>query len=256
MPFVRIEKTWDITLRRPHKFKIVVTEAWFSVYDKIELFVDDIKPFPQIQVPSYTQPGGFYSFVVDGYQLEICWLWKGNAFFGTNPASILIMKDCHILAQYGSSEAVDLSNTKKTQENLELINNGISVNLLPEEYKSVARTEKIQVPDGIIFTLTRAYTIEHTIQIDWDDSNEAALELGIKNLFYSSIRRKIEKKEGNTYKQSETIEYQIQIDGKKNTNYQIVWIDIWLRGNIQSNVAPTLPFQYRKETQFEIHPLN
>lgn len=118
-----------------------------------------------------------------------------------------------------------------------------------------AASETIRVPRGVIIKVKRSRTIEHTMSIDWDTTQEGGVEAGLKQILSISIRRQIEQKQGRSYQQSETIEYEVELNGDNSREYTLVWTDAWRKGIVeikQGKVTKLLPFKFRERTELEV----
>lgn len=98
MPYLRIRKSWQITVKDSHNFHLAVKEG--IVNDSLKLFVD----YELVVKAKAGMSGrkGYALFDVDGRTHELRWFW--NMWSG-NPESILVMHKGRILAQYGSDRA-------------------------------------------------------------------------------------------------------------------------------------------------------
>jgi hypothetical protein len=104
MPYFRITHNWQITVKKPHWFRLELREGFFR--DDIRLYVDDelaatgeIRAFPLIRLKGATL------FDVDGRTFELKWEWN---FWTGNPKSLVIMHKGRILAQYGNDSAAKI----------------------------------------------------------------------------------------------------------------------------------------------------
>jgi hypothetical protein len=68
----------------------------------------------------------------------------------------------------------------------------------------------------------------------------------------------IEKQKGRSYKKSETIEYEVELNGQNASHYSLVWTDIWCKGFIELNINNTtqiLPFRFQDSSELEVIPM-
>ena len=134
---------------------------------------------------------------------------------------------------------------------------GSVVRWTPEKKRTPAATEIVNVPSGATVTVRRSRTVEHTIEVDWRASLEIGLEAGIKEIVSASIRSEVEKTQGHAYKQSETVEYEVQLNGEKHNRYKLIWTDIWRTGavDIKTRIMNcSLPFELRMQAELEVVP--
>jgi hypothetical protein len=135
----------------------------------------------------------------------------------------------------------------------------ITVNLLPEVKKSKAATEMVNVPVGVTITVKRSRQVEHTIDIGHNKSLEGNIEMGLKGILSSSILGKMEQTQGRSYQQTETMEYEILLNGEKSNQYKLTWVDTFFTGTIevqQGGVTQSIPFQFREGTELEVIPIS
>lgn len=98
MPFIRIKKNWQVTVKTPHTFHLYVKEGFFN--DTIQLYIDeDLVVEAKAGVSGWK---GYTLFDVDGRTMELRWVWS---LLTGNPVSILVMHKDRIIAQYGSDAA-------------------------------------------------------------------------------------------------------------------------------------------------------
>lgn len=100
MPFLRIRRNWQITVKTTHTISLDIREGFFN--DTMSLYVDDA-------LLATIKAGllgwrGYHLFDVDGRILELRWVWS---LMSGNPQSIVIMHKGRILAQYGSDRAAE-----------------------------------------------------------------------------------------------------------------------------------------------------
>jgi hypothetical protein len=133
----------------------------------------------------------------------------------------------------------------------------INISIEPYEIKSQAASEVVDVPKGVTIKVKRIRTVEHTINIEWASTITGKGEVGIKQLVSASIQGEIQRVKGYVSQQSESMEYEITLDGERHTQYKLVWMDVWLKGmaKIQdSNGTHQQPFQFRDRTELKVVP--
>jgi hypothetical protein len=134
----------------------------------------------------------------------------------------------------------------------------INVRLQPETRKFKAATETVNVPPGVTITVKRARQVEHSIDIGQSKAFEGGMEMGLKGIISSSVLGKIEQTQGRSYQQSETVEYQIELNGNQCKHYRLTWVDTFLTGSVevqQSGRSQSIPFQFREGTELEVVPI-
>lgn len=127
----------------------------------------------------------------------------------------------------------------------------------PEIERIRVITEDIQVPLGVIIRVTRSRTLEHTLELNWSNKIEGQIEASLKGLIGASIRKQIEQQQGQGYKESETVSYEIELNGLTSTKYKLIWTDIWKQGSVQmpGEKYGDIPFRFRERTELEVLPL-
>ena len=134
----------------------------------------------------------------------------------------------------------------------------ININIEPDEIKSQAASEVIDIPKGVTIKVKRTRTIEHTINIEWSTTIAGKGEVGIKQLVSASIQGEIQRVKGYVSQQSESMEYEVTLDGDKHTQYKLIWMDVWLKGiaEIQDgNLNHQQLFQFRDRAELKVVPV-
>jgi hypothetical protein len=133
----------------------------------------------------------------------------------------------------------------------------MNIHLEKESERIRTSSETVLVPAGVKITVKRSRTIEHTVDVSWSDLKGGSLNLGLMDAFGISIKNEIERKRGRSYKESETIEYEVELNGDKVSQYNLVWADIWCKGFIElaiNNTTQMLPFRFRDSSELEVMP--
>jgi hypothetical protein len=131
----------------------------------------------------------------------------------------------------------------------------ISTSFLNETETRKAASEIINVPPGVIINVKRSRTLQHTVHIEWNHLGEAHLQVGWKEIISASVRGEIERRYTRDHQESETIEYEITLDGKVSSRYELVWIETWRKGwieTINQKSTTKLPFQFREKTELSV----
>jgi len=134
----------------------------------------------------------------------------------------------------------------------------MGVSLSERIERIAAASEEVRVPLGVTVTVKRARTFEHTVDIDWSVGGSLSVDGGIKAVLSGSIRGEISRKQGTGEKESETVEYEIELKGDSSREYRLVWTDVWRFGlaEVQTGRAKhALPFRYREKTELEVIPV-
>ncbi len=133
----------------------------------------------------------------------------------------------------------------------------IKVNIEHDEIKSQTASEVVDVPKGVLVKVKRVRIVEHSVNIEWSSAITGKGEIGIKQLISASIQGEIQRVKGYVVQQSESMEYEITLDGERHSQYKLVWMDVWLRGTAEiqdSNGSNTQPFQFRDRAELKVIP--
>ncbi len=131
----------------------------------------------------------------------------------------------------------------------------IGVDILPEVERVQVAAEEIFVPEGVSIKVQRSRTVEHTIEIGVTVGANIKLEAGIESLLKAAICGEIERSQGHSYKNSETISYEVALNGDSKSRYSLVWTDLWRKGRILGSkaIATTdLVFRYRDRAELRV----
>ena len=118
-----------------------------------------------------------------------------------------------------------------------------------------AATEDVSVPSGVTIRVTRARTIEHTIEFEHTGSGEGSIEPKLAEWINISIRGHVEEKTGKTLKESETVSYEIELNGKDAPKYQLVGTDVWRSGRVSIAGLHSGRFRFRESAELEVIPI-
>ena len=88
----------------------------------------------------------------------------------------------------------------------------VSVELLPEERRLSVATEVVRAPRGVIIKVSRSRTVEHSVAVSW--RREIGTEIGFQQFIKASIREELERRLGRTYQETETIAYEVELNGR------------------------------------------
>lgn len=159
-------------------------------------------------------------------------------------------------------KVVEMGQTIKTRQEIPVQSsntvkdgNTVLIHFNPETQKIRAAIEEVNVPNGVTITVKRSRTIEHTLNIDQSEVAGGDVNLGVKAILGLSIRGELEKRRGKGFSQSETVEYEVMLDGAKNEHYQLIWTDVWQTGIAevrQGNETQMIPFRFRELTELNV----
>jgi hypothetical protein len=134
----------------------------------------------------------------------------------------------------------------------------IAVKLDAEPFEKEVASEIVETLPGSRRTVKRSRTIEYAVAI----TDTASLEVSIKaNLGFisSEIRSEVEKALSQSFKQSETIEQSIEIDGKELLKVKLIWIEKRRKGAATMTVGDIVnrvPFEFREHLELRLIKLN
>jgi hypothetical protein len=170
-------------------------------------------------------------------------------------SSINPLSEDYIYIAIADSEGISIQPiSAKTPQSNEII-----VHLQSELERVKAATEEVLVPDGVTITVKRSRTVEHTIEISWNKLGAANVDIGFKQLLSASVRGEVQRSQGNSFQESETVEYEIELNGHKYNRYQLTWTDIWRKGVVELREQSStrfLPFQFKERAELSVVPMS
>jgi hypothetical protein len=114
--------------------------------------------------------------------------------------------------------------------------------------------EFVNTPRGAKRTVKRSRTIERSVSVTDVDTVEK--ELGAKvYIFSGAIRSKIERSRNTTYKESETIEQAVELDGNALPKAKLVWIERTYTGKATVSIdgkEAVVPFSFRENLELRV----
>jgi hypothetical protein len=126
----------------------------------------------------------------------------------------------------------------------------------PNRTRRHTATEVVKVPPGVIITIRRSRTIEHSVEIGHSTHKE--VEAGLRNTVIAEVRKAIEKVHMRKYQETETVECEVTLNGDKANQYALVWYDVLLTGKVDLKVGwlkkIVLPVEFRQATEIEVIP--
>jgi hypothetical protein len=75
------------------------------------------------------------------------------------------------------------------------------------------------VPKGVSVKIKRSRTIEHTVQLTLQSSTEGEVSVGFWDVLQSSIRAKLEEQHSREFRETETVEYEVELRGDVSTRF-------------------------------------
>ena len=129
------------------------------------------------------------------------------------------------------------------------------IHLEPCPERRATTQERVEIALGARFKMRRSRTIEHTINIDWRSVKNVEGQAGLRTILHAAIRGELERSQGQSYHQSETIEHEIELDGSRSHIYELCWSDIWQKGTLElreGNTTQLIPFECRIGTELKV----
>jgi hypothetical protein len=133
-----------------------------------------------------------------------------------------------------------------------------NINLDSQIESIQSASEEVSVPPGVTIKVKRSRTIEHTVDIDWQMSGGINIDSGFKPIISASVRGEIGQRQGRTYQESETLEYEVALNGETSTRYRLIWTDMWRKGVAEFQIGyrtQVLPFRFREWTKLDVYPI-
>jgi hypothetical protein len=130
--------------------------------------------------------------------------------------------------------------------------------LEPEERKVEAASELVNVPEGVTIRVKRAHTVQHTISVNWSAGGDIQGKGSLVKLIELTITATIERSKETSYQESETIEYEVELNGNKSQGYKLVWMDVWRQGKVELETKDgkhSIPFEYRERSELDVIPV-
>jgi hypothetical protein len=120
------------------------------------------------------------------------------------------------------------------------------------------QSEWAEIPPGGIFRSKRSRTIEHEVVLELDTALHGELSVDKLEFIKASIKGQLETKLGQTFKQTETVEKEISLDGNRAHKYKITWYGRFVTGHSKvgfDNANYVLPFKFLQEEEFSAVPI-
>jgi hypothetical protein len=141
----------------------------------------------------------------------------------------------------------------------EVLNSGMDLSSLkvvlePGAHEREVSQEIVSIPPGAKRTIKRSRTIERSVSVT--DAESVEREFAVKVVLFSgAIRSKLERTRNTTYKESETIEQAVEIDGKELPKAKLVWKESSLRGKatvLVDGKLAVVPFSFPENLELHV----
>lgn|ERR1051325_2726779 len=141
----------------------------------------------------------------------------------------------------------------------------ISVTLDPSEKLIPGMPETVNVAPGSKASLKRSHTVEHQVTLMFDSSVEGSMRVESGVLLSplyklsSEVKVKLEKQLGRTFKDSETFEQVVDVDGNVHRTYRLTWIDRVRTGRVKYTMngeVSEVPFVFSEMAELSVEELD
>lgn len=182
--------------------------------------------------------------------------WIDKAAAGT--VSLFVLWPLAVTAAFGAWQQMKMP--ERTFAAIEEYINSprnVTIYLDSEIEKVKAATERVQVPQGVTAKVKRSRTIEHSVNLTTTESLETSSTRVYTEFLSQTVKREVEQKHGRSYNESETLEYEVELNGSKGTSYTLLWIDSFCTGTIEfshSDRIDRIPFRFRTQTDLQVTP--
>lgn len=132
----------------------------------------------------------------------------------------------------------------------------LRVALDPETKHVEGYSETVTLPAGVVVKTKKSRTIEHSIMLSDDSILEGSIRANLL-LISAAVRKNVEEKVGRNFKQSETAEQEILLDGNIHQKYTLTWLDKIRSGVVVFSIdgnTKKLPFEFREWSELKILP--
>jgi hypothetical protein len=126
------------------------------------------------------------------------------------------------------------------------------------ERRVEAAQEVLEAPRGVKVSFKLSRTIQHTISVDWKASGDITADATLAQLVKLTIHSTIERSKETSYQESETREYNVELDGAASSAYKLIWTDVWQQGRVDLETKSgkhCVPFEYRDRTELKVVPI-
>lgn len=130
----------------------------------------------------------------------------------------------------------------------------VKVEIDPEVKMVEASTEIIKVVPGVTTNIKRSRTLEH--KVIFSSNDERGNSISSKNEFLDiEVKNNIESLLGREFRQTETIEQEVRLDGNVNRQYKLIWYDKIRTGVVeyqQQSEVIRVRFQFKEWAELRV----
>jgi len=139
------------------------------------------------------------------------------------------------------------------------IDYSIDVEFINDLERLEAAAEEVHVPAGVTVSIKRSRSIKRNVEIQTQQVEGEKLEVGLKfgqiDIIRATIHNEIRRQTSQSLEKTETIEYEVTLDGSKSTKYNLVWADLIRHGSVlvkQEGLEFKFPFSVRERTELHV----
>lgn len=129
----------------------------------------------------------------------------------------------------------------------------------PDLERVEAAAEEVSVPAGVTVTVKRSRTIRRNVEVIVQRVEGHKAEVGFKvgqlDILRATIQNELRRQTGQSLEATETIEYEVSLDGDKSSRYRLVWADLVRHGSVgirEAGRERRLPFRARERTELRV----
>lgn len=111
--------------------------------------------------------------------------------------------------------------------------------------------EEVEIPPGVKVKVRRNKTVSRSIELENRSSSGGSSGVTIKGLIEASVQHRFEQVTGSSFHESETVDYEVELDGNKATRYYLEWIEVWREGLAKLDMSETR-FRIRERVELEV----
>jgi hypothetical protein len=180
--------------------------------------------------------------------------WMDKAAVGT--VSIFILWPLAVTAGIGAWQQMKMPERVYEQIGSYLSRpRSVTVTISAERRIVPGPAEKVHVPPGARISIKRSRTVDRSVTLQTSTTAETTFSVTELDVFTKSVRKAVEEKSGSTYRESETIEHEVQLDGSRSDQYTLVWVDTYCDGKVafvRGDRTETIPFAFREQTELQV----
>jgi hypothetical protein len=182
--------------------------------------------------------------------------WIDKAAAGT--VSLFVLWPLAVTAAFGAWQQMKMPEKTFSEVDSFLgLPRNVTIYFDAELERVPAAEEKVQVPHGVTASVKRSRTIEHSVNLTTTSSVESSTTQTYTEFLCHTVKEKFEQQHGRGYQESETLEYEVRLDGNQSGSYTLTWVDSYCTGTIEFTHADKIdrrPFRFRTKTELQVTP--